>query len=139
MVLVIIALSSDLLWEYIHWNYYDNSWCWYLIWFLWIGLLKRRNLQVPWDVFLMLWTLWGLGHDIVLPRFVSFDPWINSGTWTNVSLDETATSGLERAVSTTWESLFWVIYVLLLKFKLKKSSSLKLFLLTEPSSKSKKP
>jgi len=25
---------------------------------------KIKNLQVLWDVFLMLWTLWGLGRDI---------------------------------------------------------------------------
>ena len=24
---------------------------------------KKKNLQVLWDIFLMLWTLWGLGRD----------------------------------------------------------------------------
>ena len=28
-------------------------------------MLKRKNLQVLWDVFLMLWTLWGLGSDSI--------------------------------------------------------------------------
>ena len=48
MVLVIIKKkkSSDLLWEYLYWNYYKNSWCWYLIWIIWNELSKKKNLQV---------------------------------------------------------------------------------------------
>ena len=65
MVIVIISQSFDLLWEYMQWNYYNSSWCWYLIWFYLDGFVKRNKIyRYLWDVFLMLWTLLGLGRDI---------------------------------------------------------------------------
>ena len=35
---------------------------------MWIGLSTKKNLQVLWDVFLMICTFWGLGHDNIWSR-----------------------------------------------------------------------